>query len=249
MLIGGYPEPSLNIQKNNIFLWFENYRQTYINRDVRDLANIEYVHHFYRLLNILAYRSGQLINYADISRDLELPLSTLRRYVTMLEQTYQIQILYPYYINIGKRLVKTPKIYITDTGMLNYLNNFSTWDDIERSGKLGSIIETWAANEITKLISISYRKANVYFIRLYTGQEIDFILEIGTNIIAIEVKWTQKISGQEIDKMRNLVNFLDDRLKIAIILYPGLEYINLGSKLCLMPFSFFFGTDFVVNKY
>ena len=243
VLIGGYPEPCLNIPKNNIFLWFENYRQTYINRDIRDIANIEYAHHFYRLLNILAYRSGQLINFADISRDLDLPLSTLRRYVTMLEQTYQIQMLYPYYINIGKRLVKTPKIYITDTGMLNYLNNFSTWDDIERSGKLGSIIETWAANEITKLISISNRKANTYFMRLYTGQEIDFILEIGTNIIAIEVKWTQKISGQEIDKMRNLINFLDDRLKIAIMLYPGLDYIDLSPKLSLIPFNLFFGTD------
>jgi len=140
----------------------------------------------------------------------------------MLEQTYQIQILYPYYINIGKRLVKTPKIYITDTGMLNHLNNFSTWDDIERSGKLGSVVETWAANEITKLISVSHRKAHIYFIRLYTGQEID--------------------------KMRNLVNFLDDRLKVAIILYPGLDYIDLGSKLCLIPFSFFFGIDFTVGE-
>ena len=86
VLIGGYPEPCLNISRENLPLWFENYRETYINRDIRDL---------------------------------ELPLSTLRRYATMLEQTYQIQILYPYYINIGKRLVKTPKIYITDTGMLN----------------------------------------------------------------------------------------------------------------------------------
>jgi hypothetical protein len=248
VLIGGYPEPCLNISRENLPLWFENYRETYINRDIRDLANIEYIHHFYRLLNILAYRSGQLINYADISRDLELPLSTLRRYATMLEQTYQIQILYPYYINIGKRLVKTPKIYITDTGMLNHLNNFSTWDDIERSGKLGSVVETWAANEITKLISVSHRKAHIYFIRLYTGQEIDFILESGINIVAIEVKWAQKISGQEIDKMRNLVDFFGDRLKVAIILYPGLDYIDLGSKLCLIPFSFFYGLDFTVGE-
>jgi hypothetical protein len=105
---------------------------------------------------------------------------------------------------------------------LNHLNNFSTWDDIERSGKLGSVVETWAANEITKLISVSHRKAHIYFIRLYTGQEID--------------------------KMRNLVDFFGDRLKVAIILYPGLDYIDLGSKLCLIPFSFFFGLDFTVGE-
>ena len=96
-------------------------RQTYIERDVRDLAAIALLPDFSRLLALLALRTGQILNSSDLSRDVGLPFTTLRRYMNLLELTYQLFLLRPYFANVGKRLVKTPKLYLADSGMTCHL--------------------------------------------------------------------------------------------------------------------------------
>ena len=102
--------------------WFDSYRQTYLERDLRDISNIEHLTDFGRLLVLTAVRSGQTLNVADLSRELGLPHMTVRRYLDLLALTYQISLVPAYTTNVGLRLVKTPKLYFTDTGLACYLS-------------------------------------------------------------------------------------------------------------------------------
>ena len=121
ILSGGYPEPALMKSSEVRHRWFDSYRQTYLERDLLTIKSIENLPDFNRLLSLMAFRTGGLLNLSDLSRESGLPFTTLRRYVNLLEVTYQVFLLTPYYANIGKRLVKTPKVFMNDTGMACYL--------------------------------------------------------------------------------------------------------------------------------
>jgi len=167
----------------------------------------------------------------------------LKRYISLLELTYQIYFSYPYYSNIGKRLVKTPKVYYTDTGMVCNITATSNWKTLElqnRVGRVGFIIETWVSNELRKIISYSKQKPNVYFLRSHSGQEIDFLLEYGENLVGIEVKWLGKISKQDLKSANFFIENLKDRLKYVIFLYPGNKSVIFNEKLAAIPFDIFF---------
>lgn len=151
--------------------WFESYRQTYIERDLRDLANIVRLPDFGRLMTALALRTGRLLNISELSRDLGIPATSLRRYFNLLSQTYQIHLVPPYSANIGKRLVRTPKVYLTDTGVACHLTATDRWETLVRQNRLGGMVETWAANEIRKMIAVSGWPVDLSFWRTRTGQE------------------------------------------------------------------------------
>jgi len=152
ILTGGYPTPALLRARPQRHRWFNSYRQTYLERDLRNLSNIANLPEFNHLLTIAALRTGQLLNLSDLSREIKLPLTTLRRYMNLLETTYQIFLVYPYFANIGKRLVKTPKLYFNDTGMACFLGVVEDWEVLERQRRIGPLVETWVAAELKKLI-------------------------------------------------------------------------------------------------
>ncbi len=177
ILRGGYPVPALMEDDQVRGRWFASYRQTYLERDVRDLANLERMPEFNRLLALVALRTGQLLNMADLARDAGLPHSTLRRYLALLEETFQIFLLPPYFAHAGKRLVRTPKVYLTDTGLACHLMAAERWETLEKQGRAGAMAETWVAAELRKLLSVARPFCRVYFWRTHAGQEVDFLLE------------------------------------------------------------------------
>ncbi|MBI2174936.1 MAG: ATP-binding protein, partial [Candidatus Omnitrophica bacterium] len=153
ILHGGYPAPALSMKTSLRTKWFEAYRKTYIERDILELQTIERLPEFSRLMLLAAARTGRVLNFADLGRDAGLPYVTLRRYMQLLEQTYQVTLVPPYFANVSKQLAKAPKLYWNDTGMAAHLLGVHDVEALSRHPKLGALVETWVAQELLKLLA------------------------------------------------------------------------------------------------
>ncbi len=240
ILHGGYPDPALARQPSARRRWFEAYRTTYIERDIVQLSAIERLPEFGRLMLLAAARSGQILNFADLGRDAGLPYVTLRRYMQVLEQTYQVNLVSPFYTNVSKRLSKAPKLYWSDTGMAAHLLDLHDTPGLEHSPKLGALVETWVAQELQKLISLAPVPMRLYGWRLQSGQEVDFLIEHGQRFVAIEAKWGRSIDRRVLNTFQTLHVQWGERLVAGIVLYGGDAVIALGPKLIAVPLGTFF---------
>ncbi len=241
MLKGGYPTPALMESDQAREQWFSSYRQTYLERDLLNIKSIENLPDFNRLLSLVALRTGRLLNLSDLSRETGLPFTTLRRYMNLLEVTYQISLIRPYFTHLGKRLVKTPKLYFNDTGMAAHLIGVNEWKALENQGHSGPMVETWVACELLKLMPVLDHRFRLYFWRTQAGQEVDFLIERAGKLVAIEVKWGHRVDESDIRNLNRLAEDLKERLLFSVILYSGVEGVPLGPKTVAVPFPIFFG--------
>lgn len=243
ILIGGYPRAALMGSPVARSQWFSSYRQTYLERDLFQIRAIENLPDFNRLLSLVAFRTGGLLNLSDLAREVDLPFSTLRRYVNLLEVTYQILLLRPYHAHSGKRLVKTPKVYFSDTGMACHLRGIEDWAALERQGREGAMVETWVANELSKILPLLDHRFRLYFWRTHTGWEVDFLVERGERLVALEVKWSHRIDNEDVEALNRCARDLGEKLCFSVFLYSGSEVVPLGPKTIALPFSIFFGIE------
>lgn len=163
--------------------------------------------------------------------------------MSLLEATYQLTLLRPYFANIGKRLVKTPKVYLADTGLGAHLALAGSWDTLERQGRSGAIVETWVGAEIRKLLAATAPDVALWYWRPHAGREVDFLLERGEALVAIEVKWSQRIAQTDIAGLAQCAKDLRGKVRLGILLYPGTEIVALDRHTVAVPFSVFFGVD------
>ena len=186
-LRGSYPELKAH-PKRDVNLWHASYVQTYLERDVRTLRQVGDLTHFQNFLRALAARSAQLLNITDLARDLGVAVNTAKAWLSVLEATYQVTVLRPYFANVGKRLVKTPKVYFTDVGTLCYFAGLK--DPVHAaSGPMGgAIMETAVLSEIIKTLTHRGIDPQVYFWRTVAGTEVDIVVEAGTKLVPNEVK-------------------------------------------------------------
>lgn len=243
ILQGGYPPAVLAPDAAARGEWFYAYRQTYLERDVRDLAHLEHLPEFARLLAVLAGSTGRLLNTAELGRDLGLSQSTVRRYLTLLAVTYQVFTLRPYHTSVLKRTIKAPRLYLADTGLACHLSGVDAWEDAERQGRSGPLAETWVAAELRKLIAAADPRVEVYFWRTYEGREVDFLLARGERLAAVEVKWAASLDRRALRGVEALRALLGDRLGLAAVLYTGREALALDERTVAVPFSLFFGAE------
>jgi len=241
ILTGGFPPAVLMKSAAARREWFSAYRQTYLERDLFNIQAIEHVPDFNRLLTLAAARSGRLLNMSDLARDCGLPFSTLRRYVAILETTYQVFFVHPYYTNIGKRLAKTPKLFFQDTGLAAFLAGFDTWADLERQGGAGALAETWAAAELRKLIGATDSRMRLYFWRTQSGREVDLLVERAGRLVALEVKWGSRVESGTVRNLERCAADLKDGLAMSVVLYGGREALALAPRILAVPFDVFFG--------
>jgi uncharacterized protein len=242
VLSGGYPVPALMAPGRVRATWFESYRQTYIEGDLRDLANLAHVPDFGRLMTTLALRTGQLLNVSELSRDVGLSVTTLRRYFNILMQTFQIFLVHPYSVNIRKRLVKTPKIYFADTGVACHLGAVDRWETLERQGRIGSMVETWVAGELRKMLSWTSHRTDLWYWRTHDGREADFILERGGEVAGIEVKWHAGFEEKDLAGLRDCADALGDRWRFGLLLHGGDETVVVDAHTVAVPLASFFRT-------
>jgi hypothetical protein len=241
ILSGGYPTPSLMDPAAARNTWFDSYRQTYVERDLRDIADIHHVPDFGRLMTIASLRTGQLLNTSSLSRDVGLPITTLRRYLALLEQTFQVEMLRPYAANIAKRFVRTPKLYMTDTGMASHLAAVDSWDAAISRAMDSALLETWAFNELRKLLSLTSTHTELSFYRTHAGTEVDFVLERGGQVVGIEVKLAARIDRQDRIALRACAEALEGRWRLGILLHGGTEAVALDERTLALPLVSFFG--------
>jgi hypothetical protein len=237
ILRGGYPPPSLMASAASRRRWFDSYRQTYLERDLRDLANIRYLSDFSRLLILSALRTGEMLNLAACSRELGVQQVTLRRYLDLLVLTYQVCLVPAYYTNVGLRLVKTPKLYVTDTGLACHLACVGSWAALGAQGRVGPLVETWVATELAKWIAVQGDDYRLYFWRTHTGQEVDFLLTRGEQIISIEVKASTRVESRDLAGIELCEQKLGKRIRFSVVLYQGDQVVGLGRRRVAVPFD------------
>lgn len=236
---GGYPEVVTSREVDRRRAWFQSYVSTIVQRDVRDLANIERLIELPRLLSLLAARAGALLNCADLSRDLALPQSTLKRYLALLRMVFLVQTLPAWSANLGFRLVKAPKIYVADTGLLCCLLGLDRAALAADSDRLGHVFENFVVVELRKQASWSRVCPELFHFRTQSGQEVDIVLESRSRqLVGIEVKASTTLKGDDTKGLRALAEAAGDRFHRGVILYRGRDVVPFGPKLHAMPASF-----------
>ena len=237
-LRGGYPEVVADPNRDAV-LWHSSYVQTYLERDVRTLRQIGDLTQFQVFLKTLASRSGQLLDLTEVSRDLGIAVNTVKAWLSVLEATFQIVILRPYHVNVGKRLVRTPKVYFTDVGTLCYLVGLRDYSHAMNSPMNGAIFETVVFSEILKTLLSRGLEPSIYFWRTSTGMEVDFIIEAAGKLIPIEVK---NISTAKPEMAAGITAFQKDygnKAAEGYVVNWGDTYLALAPKVKAMPFWVF----------
>lgn len=174
LLHGGFPEVLARPKGRD--LWFASYLQTYLERDVRSITNVRDLATFRRFLALLASRHGQILNKTDLAAPLGVSVPTIGEWLSILEVTGQIILVPPYFENFGKRLIKSPKMYVGDSGLACYLLGVTSSPELERSPFLGALFEGFIASEILKSQTERGRRKELYYFRDQQGLEVDFLI-------------------------------------------------------------------------
>lgn len=239
---GGFPEIlklESDLEKR---LWFSSYISTYIERDARDIGDIREINNFFLFMNMVAPRSATLFNKASLSVKIGLKSEMIDDFTTILEQIYQIKRVRPYFENIGKRFVKSTKMFMTDTGVMCHLLKIISSEDLFHSRYKGQVYETFVLNELLKHKEFANKETELYHYRTSDKKEIDFVLVQGENIVAIEVKASMSVDKKD---FKHIIEFQKKSEKniLGIVFYSGhqvLNYSENGQKLFALPFGFFF---------
>lgn len=235
--VGGYPGALKREVATRRQDWFASYITTLIERDVRELRNIEQLTLMPKLLQLVASRAGGLLNYSDIARSLEMKVTTVKMYLSLLELLFLVVPVQPWFGNMGKRLVKSPKIYLNDTGLLCHLLGRDA-KAIARDGSLlGMTYENFVLMELIKQISWSKTKPRLYHFRTESGDEVDFVLEARDGrIVGIECKANALARGAS-QGLKVLKELTGKNFHRGVVLYVGSHVIGLENDIEAAPVS------------
>lgn len=236
VLAGGFPEMLARKERVRQNAWFKSYITTILQRDVRDIANIEKLSELPKLLSIFAARAGTLINFAEFSRTAAIPQTTLKRYITLLEAVFMIYLLPAWSGNLSKRLIKTPKLFLSDTGLLSYLIGFEADKILQDPLSWGRMLENFVLLELLKQSSWSNFNLSLYHFRTSSGQEVDFVIERSDGKLAgIEVKASAKVSASDFNHLQVFANETGKKFLRGIVFYTGKETITFAKNMFALP--------------
>lgn len=236
--IATFPEISQATNEERT-IWFDSYITTILQRDVRMIAELDKISLLPHLLTVLATRAGGLMNDSDIAREVGLNSVTGKTYRNILKMMFLTFDVKPWYRNIGKRLVKSPKGYLVDTCMISHLLGA----DLAQMASLkpalfGHLVENYVATELVKQLSNTGAKAELYHFRTSDGKEVDFILEQPDgSLIAIEVKKSELVNQDDFNGINVFKQLTGKDFKGGIVLYGGKEVVPFGEQLWAVPFS------------
>ena len=221
LFCGGYPRiHDKHLEPQG---WLRNYYQTYVERDVRQIINVGDLEAFGRFVGLCAGRAGQLLNLSSLANDCGITHTTARRWISVLETSFLVKLLQPHHRNFNKRLVKSPKLYFLDTGLLCYLLRIRSADDLRRHASRGAIFESWVISETIKNFLHRGQEADVYFWRDSSGHEIDLVIETGGALIPVEVKSGQTFSSDFLNGLEYWRSLAGDESCPAALVYGGDE--------------------------
>lgn len=237
ILNGGYPE-ILELNGLSKELWFKSYIATYIERDARDLADIRDIDSFIKFVNILASRSGTILNKSSLSNDIGIKDITTEKYLSIISRIYQATLLKPYFVNIGKQFVKSPKVFFNDTGVLCSLLRIRSKEQLLSSPYSGQIFETFVFCELQKHLSYLQKSSQMFHYRTNDKKEIDFIIEIDNEILAIEVKQSSSVNKDDFKHIIDLQTRYDKKC-LGLVFYNGEMVMEFSDDLVAIPIGMF----------
>lgn len=233
VLAGGLPPVAIG-QVRDGALWFRGFVQTYLERDVRDLAQVTDLAAFRRFLQLAALRTGQLLNVSELGRDAQLTASTANRWLGLLETSFAMTRLPSFLGNRAKRLVKASKLYASDAGLAAHLAGVEDLSITADEPLRGPLYETWVASNLESILEAHLPGAKLSYWNVQGRHEVDFVVEVGRDCLAIEVKaaarWTEK-------DLAGLRAFLDatPRCRAAVLAYDGAQAAKIGERLWALP--------------
>jgi hypothetical protein len=238
MLAGGYPEVLARSGDERRRAWFGSYLTTILQRDVRDLANITGLTEMPRLLSLLAARAASLMNFAEISRSVALPQSSVKRYMALLEATYLVEPLPAWSASLGRRMVKASKLWLGDTGLVGYLQGLSQDRLATDPGLAGPLVENFVVMELRKQIAWSRTSPALFHFRTQTGQEVDVVMEDRAGrLVGVEVKAAATVGAGDFKGLRALSEAAGRRFHRGVVLYTGTEPAAFGQNFYALPIS------------
>jgi hypothetical protein len=211
---GGYPElyerPAIDPH-----FWYGAYFSTYLERDVRNILNVGNLRDFDRFLRAVAVRTGQVLSYSDLARDVGVAPNTAKQWISVLQASGQIVLLEPYHRNLGKRLVKSPKLYMADTGLAAFLMGFESRESVLRHPVIGALWETHVIMQVVKHFASKGKNIPLWFWRTGQGAEVDLLVEHGGRFVAIEAKFAEAPDATALKGMDALRKFYGENCFLA----------------------------------
>ncbi|MCX7992048.1 MAG: ATP-binding protein [Fimbriimonadales bacterium] len=238
VLRGGYPQAVTQPTLLSSQVWLRSYAETLITRDVRLLADIERIAEMGRLFQLLAAQCGQLLNVANLSREMGIAHSTLQRYLLLLETLMVVIRIPPWHANIGQQLLKTPKVFLNDTGLALALLEIGEERLAQDALLRGRILESFVASELIKQISYAETTYRLYHFRTSKGREVDFVVEnVRGQIVGIEVKAAATVGSDDFRHLRALAETASERWAGGYVLYAGATQVPFSERLWALPVS------------
>ena len=211
---GGFPSPSLQLEADrDRDVWFDGYERTYLERDLQGLSSISALPDFRRLMRAACLRMGQIVNQAELGRDVALPQPTVHRYLNLLETSYLLARLPAYAVNRTKRLVKSPKLYWGDTGVAMHL--------AQEEEPRGAHLENLVLHDLLAWRDTRLDRADLFYWRTTIGEEVDFVIETGNRLLPIEVKSTARPRLRDAAHLRTFRAEYGEKSRPGLLLHAG----------------------------
>jgi uncharacterized protein len=238
VLVGGYPEMLRREDSRRRQAWARDYVKAIVQRDVRDIAEVEKLDQLPRLLQALAHQSGQLTNFTQIGGQIGMDDKTTRKYTGILEQLFLVQRVSPWFRNELKRLIKTPKLHFVDSGLLAALLALTAEQIAKNRSAFGAVLETFVFSEVMKQTTWSEDSYTLHHYRDKDQDEADIVVENEQGaLVGIEVKASATVHASDFKGMRKLLDICGDDLKLGLVLYDGTKIVPFGDRLFAAPIS------------
>lgn len=233
ILTGGYPE--IWNEKLNADIWLRSYAQTYVQRDVRLLRNITNLSAFTRFISLCANYAGQIMNRDELAKQTGVDTKTILAWLGLLESSYIIFQLQPWHNNLNKRIVKSPKLFFYDTGLLCHLLGIKSLTALQNHKSYGFIFENWVMSEVRKNRYNQGENAGMYFFRDSAGNEVDLITETSNGLLAVEIKSGNKLNNDMLSGLKYWQKYVAN--SPCTLVYKGKQNEFLNDRMSVLPWT------------
>ncbi|MET0593886.1 MAG: DUF4143 domain-containing protein, partial [Polyangiaceae bacterium] len=234
-LEGGYPPAAFAPTPEDRRLWFDGYVDTYVKRDLRDLAQVGDLGAFVRLMKLASLRTGGMLNASELGRDAGLNHVTTQRWLSILETSFAVTLLPAFAESRAKRLIKAPKLYAGDTGLGLFLADVDDEEQLARETNAGAWLENMVLNDLLVYRETEIKKPSIFYRRTVTGEEIDFVVEKGRRLLPIEIKASSVVRVDDARLLDEWCREFGKRSPFGLLLYDGKESIQLTRTTIAVP--------------
>jgi predicted AAA+ superfamily ATPase len=235
VLAGGLPPVCLG-QVRHPAMWFKGYEQTYLERDVRELTRVGDLISFRSLLRLAALRTAQVLTISELGRDAKLNATTTARYLSVLEASFVVNRLAPYLSNRASRLIKSPKLYMSDSGLCAHLAGIDESRVPVADLMWGALLETYVAQNLAAILESDWPGARLAYWHVQGRHEVDFVIEVGRDTLAIEVKAAARWDERDLAGLRAFLE-KTPRCRAALLAYGGSDLVTLADRLWAVPLA------------